>query len=191
MWPVHRIFTLTQTNYSINMNVYIQWLKVMAVLIVTVNSSPLLAQDAQGLHPINNAPNAYEFSLQDTEGKKHVLKQYRGKVVLLNFWATWCPPCRFELPSMERAYQKLKKKNIEILAIDIGEDADTIFTFTADYPVSFPLLMDLDSHVINHYPVIGLPTTFIIDKQGRLRYRAIGTRNWDDESVIQLIDTLL
>ena len=88
---------------------------------------------------------------------------------------------------MERAYQKLRNKDIEILAIDIGEDADTIFTFTADYPVSFPLLMDKDSKVINQYPVIGLPTTFIIDKQGRLVFRAIGTREWDDSNILNLI----
>jgi len=169
----------------------IRWLSIEMLLFAAMCAAPSFAQDNLGLHPIKNAPKAFEFSLLDTEGKRHLLKQYRGKVVLLNFWATWCPPCRFELPSMERAYKKFKNKNIEILAINIGEDADTIFTFTADYPVSFPLLMDLDSKIINQYPVIGLPTTFIVDTQGHLRYRAVGTRNWDDESILKLIEALL
>jgi thiol-disulfide isomerase/thioredoxin len=115
------------------------------------------------------------------------LKDYRGKVVIVNFWATWCPPCRYELPSMERAYQRLKDKGVEMLAINVGEDADTIFTFTVDYPVTFPLLMDRDSKVINDYPVMGLPTTYVIDNKGRLVYRAIGTREWDDAALVQKI----
>ena len=152
--------------------------------------SDALAEKSQPLHPVSNKPLAADFTLQDVDGNVHQLKQYRGRVVIVNFWATWCPPCRFELPSMERAYEQLKKENIEILAIDVGEDADTIFTFTADYPVTFPLLMDLDSKVINDYPVIGLPTTYVIDPDGRLVYRAIGTREWDDISLLNQIKAL-
>jgi len=172
------------------MKIKIHWLGAITLLVVTANANFVMAQGNHGLHLLKDKPEAHEFSLLDTDGKRHVLKNYRGKVLIINFWATWCPPCRFELPAMERAYQKLKKHNIEILAIDVGEDADTIFTFTADYPVSFPLLMDIDSQVINHYPVIGLPTTFIVDKQGHLRYRAIGTRKWDNDAVIQVIKSL-
>ena len=74
-----------------------------------------------------------------------------------------------------------------MLAINIGEDADTIFTFTADYPVTFPLLLDRDSSVIQKYPVLGVPTSFVIDPQGRIIYRAVGTREWDDKQIIQTI----
>jgi len=162
----------------------------LLLLISTGQSMPCLADQAQSLHLLQDKPVAPDFTLVDTESKQHQLKQYQGRVLIVNFWATWCPPCRFELPSMQRAYQRLKQKNIEILAIDVGEDADTIFTFTADYPVTFPLLMDLDSSVINRYPVIGLPTTFIIDKKGRIVYRAVGTRAWDNESVLQTIEAL-
>lgn len=150
-------------------------------------SANVLAEKAQPLHAVPNTPMAPEFSLKDTNGKLYKLSDYRGKVVIVNFWTTWCPPCRFELPSMERAYQQLKKQDIEILAINVGEDADTIFTFTVDYPVTFPLLMDLDSRVINDYPVIGLPTTYVIDSRGKLVYRAIGTREWDDPALVQKI----
>lgn len=88
---------------------------------------------------------------------------------------------------MERAWKQLKKENIAMLAINVGEDADTIFTFTADYPVSFPLLMDQDSSVINEWPVRGLPTTFVLDKQGRIVYRVIGGREWDHPQLIEML----
>lgn len=148
------------------------------------------ADKSQPLHPVSNKPLAADFTLKDSDGNVHQLTKYRGRVVIVNFWATWCPPCRFELPSMERAYEQLKKEGIEILAINVGEDADTIFTFTADYPVTFPLLLDLDSSVINDYPAIGLPTTYVIDPEGRLVYRAIGTREWDDEFLLEKIKAL-
>lgn len=133
---------------------------------------------------------APDFSLVDVDGKTHKLSDYRGKVVMINFWATWCPPCRFELPSMERAYNELKKHDVEFLAINLGEDADTIFTFTADYPVTFPLLMDLDSAVSDLYPVIGLPTTYFVGPDGRLIYRAIGSREWDEKEMLDKIKKL-
>ncbi|MGD8570433.1 MAG: redoxin domain-containing protein [Gammaproteobacteria bacterium] len=149
--------------------------------------STAYAEQAQPLHAVTGKPMAANFNLKDIHGERHVLKNYRGRVVIVNFWATWCPPCRFELPSMERAYAQLKTKGIEILAINVGESEDTIFTFTADYPVTFPLLMDRDSAIINQYPVMGLPTTFVIDGKGRLVYRAIGTRDWDNEALLDQI----
>lgn len=139
------------------------------------------------LHPVKEKPAAVDFELIDIDEFQHKLSNYKGKVVILNFWATWCPPCRFELPSMERAWQQLKDKNVVMLAINIGEDADTIFTFTADYSVTFPLLMDQDSKVIKRYPVVGLPTTYIVDPTGHLAYKAIGTREWDDPKIIRTI----
>lgn len=157
----------------------------------TVYSSLLVAAAVkQDLHPIPGTPPAPDFILKDIDGNTHTLKSYRGKVVILNFWATWCPPCRDELPSMERAYQKLKDKGVVLLGIDVGEDSDTIFTFTADYPVNFPLLMDMDSTVIKSYPVVGLPTTYVIDRQGRLVYRAIGTRQWDAVNILKILTDL-
>ncbi|MGD8571282.1 MAG: TlpA disulfide reductase family protein [Gammaproteobacteria bacterium] len=148
------------------------------------------ADKPQPLHPVDGKPVAPSFQLKDSNGKLHTLKDHRGEVVIINFWATWCPPCRFELPSMERAYRELQKHNIEILAINVGESEDIIFTFTADYPVTFPLLLDRDSAVIDRYPVVGLPTTFVIDTQGRLVYRAIGTREWDNPGLLEKIITL-
>ena len=153
----------------------------LSFLIILSTSLAVHAEEL--LHVVEGKPTAPEFELKDIEDNTHRLSDYRGKVVLLNFWATWCPPCRFEMPSMERAREKFEKDNIVMLAVNVGEDADTIFTFTSDYPVNFPLLMDLDSSVIKHYPVVGLPTTFVIDPKGRMVFRAIGTREWDDEQL--------
>ncbi len=144
----------------------------------------------EGLTPIADAPQAPDFHLSDSEGVGHRLTDYRGRVVIVNFWATWCPPCREEMPSMQRAWEQLRAEDIMMLAINVGEDEDTIFRFTANYPVEFPLLMDLDSKVTGEWPVRGLPTTFVVDPQGRLVYRAIGGREWDDAELLQAVRAL-
>ncbi len=85
---------------------------------------------------------------------------------------------------MQRAWEQLQPKGVMMLAINVGESADTIFQFTANYPVEFPLLLDLDSSVLGQWPVQGLPVTFVIDAQGRIAYRAIGGREWDDPALL-------
>jgi len=135
-------------------------------------------------------PLAPDFSLVDMADDLHQLSAYRGRVVIVNFWATWCPPCREEMPAMQRAWEKLKQEDIAMLAINIGEDEDTIFAFMANYPVEFPLLLDRNSAVIQSWPVQGLPTTFVVDPQGRLAYRAIGGRDWDDPKIMALVRAL-
>jgi len=91
---------------------------------------------------------------------------------------------------MQRAWEQLEKEGILMLGIDVGEDEDTIFQFTANYPVEFPLLMDLDSSVIDQWPVRGVPTTFVVDPKGRIIYRAIGGREWDDPELLALVRAL-
>ena len=127
---------------------------------------------------------ATEFALKDIDGKTHRLSDYKGKVIVLNFWATWCPPCREEMPSMERARKKLINDDVVILAVNVGEDEDTIFNFTGDYPVEFPLLMDIKGDVIKSYPVMALPTTYIISPNGIVTHRTLGGREWDNEQLL-------
>ena len=91
---------------------------------------------------------------------------------------------------MERAWQKLRHEDIVMLAINVGEDEDSVFEFTASYPVEFPLLLDRESAVIRSWPVRGLPTTFVIDPQGKIVYRAIGGRDWSAPEVLQKIRAL-
>ncbi len=144
----------------------------------------------QTLSEMPDRPPAPAFSLQDIDGARHRLEDYRGQVVIVNFWATWCPPCREEMPSMQRAWEQIRTQGIIMLAVNIGEDEDTIAQFTANYPVDFPLLLDRDSAVVQSWPVLGLPTTFVVDPEGRLAYRAIGGRHWDDLKLLARVQAL-
>ena len=133
---------------------------------------------------------APDFELMDTEGNRHRLSDYRGRPVIINFWTTWCPPCREEIPSMNRAWQVLEQEGIAMLAINMGEDEDTIFIFSADYPADFPMLMDRSGEVIAEWPVKGLPTTYVVAPDGTIAFRAIGSREWDDEGVLNRVRAL-
>ena len=157
----------------------------------------LCAADAAGTKAAQTLPSiakpfaAPDFELKGEDGNYYRLSDYRGKVVVLNFWATWCPPCRYEMPSLERAHQKLKGENIAVLAINVGEDENTVFAFTGHYPVTFPLPLDIDGKVIQKYPVVGLPTTYIVDPSGYVTHRAVGSREWDDEQLLGQLRKLL
>ena len=137
-----------------------------------------------------DAPN---FKLEDIDEYEYDFSEYRGKVVLLNFWATWCPPCRREMPSMERIYKKYQDKDFTVLAINQMEDEDKVFAFTGalDTRLTFNILLDTKSSVSHDYDVRGLPTTYLIDKKGRIRYRAIGGREFDHPEVEKIIQSLM
>ncbi|MCP5441704.1 MAG: redoxin domain-containing protein [Chromatiaceae bacterium] len=155
----------------------------IAVLLpqLAVGATPL----PQTLTLIEERPTAPDFSLLDLDGEVHRLSSLRGRPVIINFWATWCPPCREEMPSMQRAWERLETEGVILLAVNVGEDPDTVFQFTANYPVEFPILFDRDGAVSGAWPVVGLPTTFVIDPQGRIVYRAIGGREWDDQTLLE------
>ncbi|WP_456375856.1 TlpA family protein disulfide reductase, partial [Thiolapillus sp.] len=133
----------------------------------------------KGLTLLKDRPAVPDFNLKDVDGNNYRFSDLKGKVVIVNFWATWCPPCRAEMPSMQRAWEQLREEGILMLAIDVGEDEDAIFEFTASYPVEFPILLDTESSVSESWEVKGLPTTFVIDQWGRKVYRAVGGREWD------------
>lgn len=134
-----------------------------------------------------------DFTLSDMDGEPHSLSDYRGKVVMLNFWATWCPPCKREMPSMERLYSKLKDRGFEVVAVNQFEDPDLVFEFTGrlSLPPTFPILFDRDSRVAEIFKVRGLPTTYLLDKEGNIRYRAIGGREFDHAEIEALITDLM
>lgn len=159
-------------------------------VIVMLHTAVAVAADApkQTLPALAKPFPAPGFTLKGEDGKTYRLADYRGKVVVINFWATWCPPCRYEMPSLERAWTQLKNKDVVVLAINVGENADVIFEFTGTYPMSFPLPMDVDGTVIKQYPVTGLPTTYVINPDGMVTHRAVGSREWDDP---QLMNALL
>jgi len=136
---------------------------------------------------------APDFSLLDTEDKTHNFSDYRGKVIIVNFWAVWCPPCRKEMPSLERLRKKMLGKNVVVLAINQGEDTEQILPFLWELtPVpGFPILLDKDMKVSSSWKVSGLPTTYIVNKKGMIVYRMIGGREFDHPEIVKVIDKLL
>jgi thiol-disulfide isomerase/thioredoxin len=133
------------------------------------------------------------MKLKDMDGRTVELAGLHGKVVIVNFWATWCPPCRREFPSMERLRLKMEDKPVVILGVNEGETVDVIdqFNSTLDLQPQFAILLDLDGEAMAPWPVRGLPTTFFIDKKGRLAHGAIGGREFDHPEMVRLIESLL
>ena len=163
----------------------------LALLILTGGLLPLPpALASEALTPIPSRPVSPDFELSDLDGHRLRLSAFKGYIVVVNFWATWCPPCRAEIPSMQRAWTILKEKNVVMLAVHVGGDEDKVWSFLSDKEVDFPVLMDGDSRVSRQWPVVGLPTTFIIDPQGRMALRAIGGRKWDDPDILATILSL-
>ena len=131
------------------------------------------------------------FELPTPDGKTLGLAGVQGKVVLLNFWATWCPPCREEMPSMERLYRELRDQGLAILAVDVQESPKQVARFMRDFQLSFPAVLDTDGKVSGLYSVRGLPTTVLIDRRGRVAGHAIGPRDWASPQAVALVRALL
>ena len=135
--------------------------------------------------------NPQDFTLTLLNGGNATLSAYKGKTLILNFWATWCPPCRAEMPSMETLYQRYKGQGLEILAVNIGENADTVQQFMQKNGFTFPVPLDLDSRIGAKYGIEAIPTTFIIDKEGKIIGRIVGSIHWDTPQVYDAFDALL
>ncbi|MEA3544358.1 MAG: TlpA disulfide reductase family protein [Thermodesulfobacteriota bacterium] len=135
---------------------------------------------------------APDFTLTDMEGQPVSLSQFRGKVVILNFWATWCPPCREEMPSMEQLYRENKDQDLVMLAVNVDENGKAAVTkFLKRTPHSFPILLDSENIAQNAYGVFRFPESFIIDRNGIVVEKIIGGRDWMTGSVFKLVNFLL
>jgi peroxiredoxin len=139
-----------------------------------------------------SASLAPDFVVPDLAGQAVRLSALRGKVVLLNLWATWCAPCREEMPSMERLYQRLRGRDFQLLAVSQDEDgAAAVKPFVAEMRLTFPILLDPDHQVGDRYEVWGYPETFLIDRAGRIVERVIGPRDWTAPESLAAIEALL
>ncbi len=138
--------------------------------------------------PMRPAPS---MQLAQLDGASLDIKQLRGKVVLVNFWAVWCPPCRKEMPSMTRLMTKLSGKPFAILGVNEGESPDEIRAFLKQVPVNFPILLDTDGEHLKPWQVFAFPTSYVVDKQGRLRLGLFGSIEWDSPETIAEIEKLL
>ena len=137
--------------------------------------------------------SAPPLALVDTRGVEHSLEQYRGKVVVVNFWATWCPPCVEELPSLENAWQRYRQQGLVVLAVS-DEDRDVVTSFLERLPtdITFPVLIDGEMKSGNRWQIRGLPTTVIIDRSGDVYWRAEGQLDFSaldvNEKLLALLD---
>jgi thiol-disulfide isomerase/thioredoxin len=134
---------------------------------------------------------APDFTLKLLNGSSVTLSRLRGKVVFLNFWATWCPPCRAEMPSMEALYQRFRDQDIEFLAVDIMEKDAAVAEFFRTYRLSFPAAIDSTSSVSGDYGIQAIPTTFVLDRDGKLILSAVGGRDWNSQAIISAFEELL
>ena len=140
----------------------------------------------------NGIFDAPDFALTDLKGKEVSLSSLKGKFVFLNFWATWCPPCRAEMPSMQVLYEKYRNSGFEILAVNLREDKKTVRDYMKKNGYTFPVVLDTDGSVGGSmYGVSGIPTTYFIGKDGAILGRLVGTREWDTEEVYKVIENYL
>ncbi len=144
-----------------------------------------------GIQRINPPLEAIDFTLENLQGSQVSLADFEGKVIFLNFWATWCPPCRIEMPDMEKLWQKFKDEDFVILAVDLRERKDKVSSFVKENGYTFPVLLDSGGEVANTYGITAIPTTYLLDPRGRIVGKALGARHWASDDAFKLIEHLL
>lgn len=140
--------------------------RVVMVFLVVIAGVPALDGWTMGSRVPAVGMQSEDFHLEDLQGKTQSLAQYRGKIVLLNFWATWCKPCTTEMPAMQTCYDKLREEGFVVLAVNELEDDAKVREHIAQYGHTFPVLMDRDNKVANQFGVFGLPVSVFIDERG-------------------------
>jgi thiol-disulfide isomerase/thioredoxin len=146
---------------------------------------------AESLQPYPGNTPAHALALRDINGEAHDLRDYRGKLVLLNFWATWCPPCVEEIPSLGRLQKTFPKDDLVVLSVDIGESKKEVQAFLQQVPADFPVLLDPDGSTVKQWKVIAFPTTFVIGRDGIIKLAYFGGLEWDSPNVVSQIQQLV
>jgi peroxiredoxin len=175
-----------------------QLLEAARLLAVTLRPAHVAALDERAEMPIAPAYGLIErepraapdFALVDARGSGHELAESLGRVTLVNFWATWCPPCVHEIPSMNRLAAAYDEREFAIVSINFREEPEHILQFMREVEVDFPVLMDEDGQVSRDWGVFAFPSSFILDREGRIRYTVNTAIEWDTDAVRQVIDRL-
>ncbi|MDO6459454.1 TlpA disulfide reductase family protein [Granulosicoccaceae sp. 1_MG-2023] len=161
------------------------------VLLAALSGGVVCADEAATqLDPIAAPVPLPPLALRDMDGKLWQADDLRGRPVIINFWATWCEPCRAEMPAMEKAWEKLQGEDVLLLAVNFSEPEATVAAFQEDFPMSFPVLLDEQGETAGNWPLRGLPVTFVADAEGRLVYQAMGARAWDDDAILDKVRAL-
>ena len=164
----------------------------LIALLLSVVGVATVTVSAGELRPLKNPTPASAFMLRDLDGKLTSLTDFEGKVVLLNFWATWCANCRKEMPAMERLYRSRRADGFEIVAISVDQvSTEKVKAFAEELKLTFPVLHDRDSIISNLYSNPGVPVSYLIDRQGRIVYRVLGEYDWYSPEARNTVQALL
>ncbi len=144
-----------------------------------------------GIQKPSKEIEAVDFTVVSLNGNEINLMDFKGKVIFLNFWATWCGPCKMEVEDIDNMYKKLKDKDFVVIAVDVQEDAKKVKSFMKKYNLTFPVYLDKDGRISYQYGVRGIPTTYIIGKDWKIVGRAIGPRKWASDESIKLMESLI
>ena len=156
----------------------------VSLIILTLFIQPIQANDML-MDPMPAANPAPDFNLMGMDGETHTLEDLKGKFVLVNFWATWCNPCKVEMPLLEKLHQTLKSEKFTVLGLHVGPGPENIEEFKKLMPISFPIYVDMDLEV--NWGVPGLPTTFLMNPEGKLIYRAVGKREFASNEMVNFL----
>ena len=169
-----------------------QWLRLLVVVVVVACGLAIVLVREDVASPVSRGVEAPSFRLPVLGASSPVsLEQYRGKVVLLNFWATWCKPCEDEMPAMDRLYRALAPEGFEMLAVSVDEEPDPVESFRQRLGVSFPILLDPAQDVSRLYQTTGFPESLLIDGRGMIVERYVGPRDWDHATYAKRIRKLM
>ena len=146
---------------------------------------------SSGPGPAVQGEAAPEFSFRDRSGKERSLYQLRGKVVLVNFWATWCPPCLDEMPSMQQLQRRMANKPFEMLALSVDNSWEPVNRFMKDNGFTLPVYADFDKRISTLYGTLMWPETYIVDKKGKIAYKVVGPKDWTSSEVLKFLDVLI
>ena len=158
-----------------------------ASVLMMVLAPPLAAAE---LKPWNGTPLP-AFELKDLSGREHRLLDYRGKVVVVNFWATWCEPCRDEMPALEKLQKKFAGRPFVVLAVNFDEPEARIRKFMSVLPLTFPVLLDRERKLAKAWNVRLLPATYVVDPDGEVRFSVLGELDWTAPEIVERIASLL
>ncbi len=168
------------------------FLAVLAFIALTVTVSFFIKGRPAGNKIIASGDRAPDFRLPAVNGKYVNLSDFRGRIVMVHFWATWCPPCVEELPTLAKLYGVLEGKDFEMLAVSVDEGgAETVTSFMHRNNLNLPVLLDSNHAVSSKYGTFKFPETYILDRDGVVRYKVIGPRDWQDPSVLELLQNMM
>jgi len=176
-------------NYPMAVFIFVAVTVLVIILSLKLNDTSFKFSNQVSIEDGTSAP---DFTFPGLDGKKVRLSDYKGKVVLVNIWATWCPPCVDEMPSMEKLYQKFKGENFEILAVSIDEPGlKAVAPFMKKSGLTFPALIDSEGTIKTVYGITGIPESFIIDQQGILIKKIVGPVDWAATNVFRFFSELI